>query len=187
MANAWLTRDVRVTVPHTIRVILRGSLRACVCAKDVILHLLALPLFRSGHGIGKVLEFAGDGILALPLDERATLTNMAVEGGAFTGIIEADDIVVAQLAECRTLGQSELRRLIVRADANAEYDETLDVDLAAVVPMVATPGHPRNAVPLHTLAAEVPIDIAYGGSCDRGEKTGTDLHAVFLAQALTQG
>ncbi|HEV3190826.1 MAG TPA: aconitase family protein [Polyangiaceae bacterium] len=187
MANAWLTRDVRVIVPETIRVTLHGSLRAGVCAKDVMLHLLALPLFRSGKGIGRALEFAGDGILALSLDERATLTNMAVEAGAFTGIIEADEVVVAHLAESRTLGQSEVRGLIVRADADAEYCETLDIDLSAVVPMVATPGDPRNGVPLHMLAAEVPIDIAYGGSCTGGKKADMDMYGLVLAKALAKG
>ncbi len=88
MANAWLTRDVRVTVPDTVRFELHGRLRPGVCAKDVMLHILGRPLFKSGEGIGKVLEFAGDGIAPLPLDERATLTNMAVEAGGFTGIIE---------------------------------------------------------------------------------------------------
>jgi len=187
MANAWLTRDVRVTVPETIRVTLRGRLRPGVCAKDVMLHLLALPLLRSGKGIGKALEFAGDGMLALSLDERATLTNMAVEAGAFTGIIEADEVVVAHLAESRTLGQSEVRRHIVRADADAEYSETLDIDLSAVVPMVATPGDPRNGVPLHTLAADVPIDIAYGGSCTGGKRADMDMYGLVLAKALAKG
>ena len=86
MANAWMTRDVRVTVPETARFVLEGALGPGVCAKDVMLHLLAQPFFRSGDGIGKVLEFSGQGVSRLPLDERATLTNMAVEAGGFTGI-----------------------------------------------------------------------------------------------------
>ena len=187
MANAWATRDVRVTVPQTIRVILRGSLRSGVCAKDLMLHLLSLPFFRSGQGIGKVLEFAGEGISGLVLDERATLTNMAVEAGAFTGIIEADEIVVEQLAEQRTLDSCDVRRRIVRADPSAEYCETIDIDLWAVVPMVATPGDPRNGVPLHALAAQAPIHIAYGGSCTGGKKTDMDMYALVLAKAVAKG
>ena len=65
-----------------------------VRAKDVMLHILSQPFFKTGEGIGKVLEFAGEGVASMPLDERATLTNMAVEAGGFTGIIEADEVVV---------------------------------------------------------------------------------------------
>ena len=80
MANSWFTRDVRVGVPESVRVDLRGALREGVCAKDVMLHLLSDVFFKSGDGIGKVLEFGGPGTVALSLDERSTLTNMAVEG-----------------------------------------------------------------------------------------------------------
>ncbi|MHC4515954.1 MAG: aconitase family protein, partial [Planctomycetota bacterium] len=101
MANAWFTKDVRVRVPETARINLRGSLPEGVCAKDVMLYLLSDEFFKSGDGIGKVLEFAGDGVVAMPMDERATLTNMAVEAGSFTGIIEADDVAVEYLREMR--------------------------------------------------------------------------------------
>src|SRR5260370_2624048 len=82
LANAWFTRDVRLKVPESVLFVLSGRLGPGVCAKDVMLHLLAQPFWRSGRGIGKVLEFTGEGTTALPLDERATLTNMAVEAGA---------------------------------------------------------------------------------------------------------
>ncbi|HRG98463.1 MAG TPA: aconitase family protein, partial [Polyangiaceae bacterium] len=97
MANAWFTKDVRVTVPETARFVLRGALRPGVCAKDVMLHVLSQEFFTSGAGIGKVLEFTGEGVRGLSLDERATLTNMAVEAGGFTGIIEADEVIVEYL------------------------------------------------------------------------------------------
>ncbi len=119
MANAWFTRDVRVKVPETVRFVLRGELRPGVCAKDVMLHILSLDHFKSGRGIGQVLEFAGEGIRTLPLDERATLTNMAVEAGSFTGIIEADDVVVDYLVKNRGLDADDVRKRIVRADEGA--------------------------------------------------------------------
>jgi 3-isopropylmalate/(R)-2-methylmalate dehydratase large subunit len=187
MANAWVTRDVRVTVPETARFVLRGALRPHVCAKDVMLHLLSQPFFKSGDGIGKVLEFAGEGIASLPLDERATLTNMAVEAGGFTGIIEADEVVVAYLAQQRGLDPDAVRPRIVRADPGAAYCATFDVDLGAVVPMVATPGDPRNGVPLGQLGAGVKIDIAYGGSCTGGKKADMDMYARVLADAVARG
>src|SRR6185312_2150822 len=127
MANAWFTKDVRVTVPETARFDLRGKLREGVCAKDVMLHILAMPFFKSGDGIGKVIEFASDGVRGLPLDERATLTNMAVEAGGFTGIIEADEVVVDYLVKQRGLNADDVRARIVRADDGATYCATFEV------------------------------------------------------------
>ena len=187
MANAWLTRDVRVTVPQTARFNLRGKLRPGVCAKDVMLHLLSQPFFKSSEGIGKVLEFAGDGIAHLSLDERATLTNMAVEAGGFTGIIEADEVVVDYLVRQRGLGAADVRRRIVKADPGATYCATFEVDLGAIVPMVATPGDPRNGVPLDDVGHGVKIDIAYGGSCTGGKKADMDMYARVLGDAVKKG
>jgi 3-isopropylmalate/(R)-2-methylmalate dehydratase large subunit len=187
MANAWVTRDVRVTVPETARFVLEGRLSPEVCAKDVMLHVLSQPFFKAGDGIGKVLEFAGDGVASLSLDERATLTNMAVEAGGFTGIIEADEAVVEYLVSQRGLVAEDVRRRIVRADAGATYCATFAIDLGAVVPMVATPGDPRNGVPLGTLSGDVKIDIAYGGSCTGGKKADMDMYARVLSRALSKG
>jgi 3-isopropylmalate/(R)-2-methylmalate dehydratase large subunit len=187
MANAWVTRDVRVTVPESARFVLRGKLGPHVCAKDLMLHVLSQPFFKTGQGIGKVLEFAGEGIASLSLDERATLTNMAVEAGGFTGIIEADETVVAYLVEARGLAADDVRGRILRADEGASYCATFEIDLAAVVPMVATPGDPRNGVPLDQLGPDVKIDIAYGGSCTGGKKADMDMYASVLADALARG
>ena len=188
MANSWFTADVRVRVPETVRFDFKGELRAGVCAKDVMLTILSLPHFKSGAGIGQVLEFGGEGIATLPLDERATLTNMAVEAGSFTGIIEADEVVVSYLAEMRGEDPEGLRARIVRADAEAEYAATFEIDLCEIVPMVATPGDPRNGVPLTALSEEpVAIDIAYGGSCTGGKRADMDMYARVLKAALDQG
>ncbi|HZF52225.1 MAG TPA: aconitase family protein [Polyangiaceae bacterium] len=191
MANAWLTRDVRVAVPKSARFNLHGRLRFGVTAKDVMLYLLAQPFWRSGEGIGKVLEFAGEGVRAMGLDERATLTNMAVEAGGFTGIIEADDVIVDYLVKQRGLREEDVRARIVKADEGAEYMATFDVDLSSIEPMVATPGDPRNGVPLRTLAdvsgGDVKINIAYGGSCTGGKKADMDMYASVLKRAVEQG
>ncbi|WP_394826424.1 aconitase family protein [Pendulispora albinea] len=187
MANAWFTKDVRVTVPETARFVLRGALPAGVCAKDVMLHVLSQPFFKTGQGIGKVLEFAGDGVAALPLDERATLTNMAVEAGGFTGIIEADETVVSYLAAQRGLDPESVRARIVKADPGASYVATFEIDLASLTPMVATPGDPRNGVPIDSLHEGVTIDIAYGGSCTGGKKADMDMYAAVLQSAVERG
>jgi len=190
MANSWFTKDVRVRVPESVRVDLTGALRDGVCAKDLMLHLLSDEFFKTGAGIGKVLEFAGPGVRAMGLDERATLTNMAVEAGGFTGIIEADDVVVDYLVEQRGLDAAEVRARIVHADEGASYCKTFEIDLGALVPTVATPGDPRNGIPLTELRAKqgkVAIDIAYGGSCTGGKKADMDMYAQVVRQAREKG
>ncbi len=88
MANAWYTKDIRIRVPETVKYVLKGEKRAEVAAKDVMLVILASEYMKTSQGIGKVLEFAGEDLMNWPMDERATLTNMAVEAGGTTGIIE---------------------------------------------------------------------------------------------------
>ena len=190
LANAWMTRDVRVRVPETVRFRLHGRLGPWVTAKDVMLFLLAQPYWRSGRGIGKVLEFCGDGVAELALDERATLTNMAVEAGGFTGIASADERVVQYLVEQRGLDAAKVRASIVQSDPEASYAETFDVDLATIEPMVALPGDPRNGVALREFVstrARVKIDIAYGGSCTGGKKSDMDMYAAVLGGAVARG
>lgn len=188
MANAWRTRDVRVRVPESVRFVLNGKMRAGVSAKDVMLHILAQPFFRGGDGIGKVLEFTGEGVRAMQLDERATLTNMAVEAGGFTGVIEADEVVVEELHAMRGTPKDEIRSRIVKSDEGASYFATFEFDLSAIEPMVASPGDPRNGVPVTSVAGrDVKIDIAYGGSCTGGKRADMDMYAAVLAPAAAKG
>ncbi|MFO0675530.1 MAG: aconitase family protein [Polyangiaceae bacterium] len=192
MANAWFTEDVRVTVPETAQFVLEGALRPGVCAKDVMLHILSQPFFKTGQGIGKVLEFSGEGVRSMSLDERATLTNMAVEAGGFTGIIEADEVVVDYLVTQRGADAAEVRKRIVKADPGASYLATFTIDLASVEPMVALPGDPRNGVALGDLRKtsgdqDVTIQIAYGGSCTGGKKADMDMYAEVLRKAVASG
>ena len=97
MANAWYTKDIRIRVPETVRFVLKGKRRADVSAKDVMLKILATDYMKDGRGIGQVLEFAGEGLSEMSIDERSTLTNMAVEAGGTTGIIEPDDVTLHYL------------------------------------------------------------------------------------------
>jgi len=187
IANAWMTEDVRVTVPESVRFVLRGRPGPGVAAKDVMLHLLSQPFFRTSQGIGKVLEFTGDGTRSLSIDERAVLTNMAVEAGGFTGIVEADEALVAHLASLRSIEPDRVRRGIVESDPDAVYLATFEVDLAEVPVMVATPGDPRNGRPLASLDAEVRVDIAYGGSCTGGKRGDMDAYARVFDAALRAG
>src|ERR1700741_4545416 len=101
MANAWYAKDIRIRVPETVRYVLKGRKRADVAAKDVMLVILATEYMKTSKGIGKVLEFAGEDLKNWSMDERATLTNMAVEAGGTTGIIEPDDQTLEYVVKMR--------------------------------------------------------------------------------------
>ncbi|HEX8285340.1 MAG TPA: aconitase family protein [Pyrinomonadaceae bacterium] len=187
MANAWYTKDIRVKVPEVVRFVLRGEKRADVSAKDVMLVILATDYMKQGKGIGQVLEFAGEGLKDWSIDERATLTNMAVEAGGFTGIIEPDEVTLRYLKETRGLSEEEIHAGFLRSDPDAEYAASFEIDLSEVRPMVATPGDPRNGLPVSELGEPVKIDIAYGGSCTGGKMADMDMYAAVLRSAVGQG
>src|SRR5712692_295702 len=116
MANAWFTKDIRIRVPETVRYVLKGTKRADVAAKDVMLYILATDYMKTSKGIGKVLEFAGDDLSNWSMDERATLTNMSVEAGGFTGIIEPDEFTLQYIVKMRGLDAQEVRKGFVFSD-----------------------------------------------------------------------
>ena len=188
MANAWYTRDVRVRVPQSVRFHLSGTLGADLSAKDVMLHILSLPYFKEGKAIGQVLEFGGPALALWDMDERATLTNMAVEGGGTTGIIPADEMTYQYLCDMRgAISRDEFDAGVVTPDENAQYAARFDIDLSTLSPMVATPGDPRNGVPLQDLDEREEIQIAYGGSCTGGKMHDMDLYAQVLQVARERG
>ncbi len=187
MANAWYTKDIRIKVPETVRYVLKGKKRSDVAAKDVMLHILATDYMKTSKGIGKVLEFAGDDLKNWSMDERATLTNMAVEAGGTTGIIEPDEVTLDYIVRTRGLDAEEVRKGFVYSDEDAEYAADFEIDLDAIRPMVATPGDPRNGIPIDELKEEVRIDAAYGGSCTGGKMADMDMYAEVLQSALDQG
>ncbi|HXI62347.1 MAG TPA: aconitase family protein [Pyrinomonadaceae bacterium] len=187
MANAWFTKDIRIRVPETVRYVFKGKKRADVAAKDVMLYILASEYMKSSKGIGKVLEFAGDDLMNWSMDERATLTNMAVEAGGTTGIIEPDEATLAYVVTMRGLDADTVRKGFVYSDADAEYAATFEIDLDEIRPMVALPGDPRNGIPIDQLTEEVRIDAAYGGSCTGGKMADMDMYARVLQNALAHG
>lgn len=185
MANAFVTGAVRLTLPASLRIELDGRLAAGVTAKDLALHLLALPFIREGGGVGKVFEFAGAAIAAMSTDERATLTNMTAELGGFTGIVAPDAETVRFLRERR--GLHFALEPWMCSDAGADYAQVIRVDCARVAPMVAAPGDPGNGLPLDGLAQPVRIDIAYGGSCTAGKREDFDHYHAVLRWAADRG
>jgi 3-isopropylmalate/(R)-2-methylmalate dehydratase large subunit len=186
MANAWYTKDIRIRVPETVRYVLKGKKRDDVAAKDVMLYILASEYMKSSKGIGKVLEFAGEDLKNWPMDERATLTNMAVEAGGTTGIIEPDEVTLDYVVRTRGLEPEEVRKGFVYSDPDAEYAAVFEINLDEIGPMVATPGDPRNGIPIDDLE-EVRIDAAYGGSCTGGKMADMDMYAEVLENALANG
>ena len=185
MANAFVTGAVRLTMPPVLRVEFEGPLPAGVTAKDLVLHLLALPAIRAGVGVGKVFEFAGSALRALATDERATLTNMTAELGGFTGLVEPDAETVRFLKERR--GIDFVLEPWMKSDPGASYADVIRIDCRAMSPMVARPGDPGNGVPLHDLAERVKVDIAYGGSCTAGKREDFDHYHAVLEWAAARG
>jgi 3-isopropylmalate/(R)-2-methylmalate dehydratase large subunit len=187
--NSWITKDVRVRVPESVKVIIRGKRRPNVTAKDFILVLLALDYIRSGKALAKVMEYSGEAVEELSVDERATMTNMAAEIGGFTGIVAPDAKVVDFLAERRGMNRAEAERMIagLTSDAGAEYAHVIELDAADIYPMVATPGDPGNGKFVRDLNTPVPVEIAYGGTCTAGKNEDMDMYARVLADAVREG
>ena len=185
MANAFVTGLVRFTMPQVLRIECEGRLPAGVAAKDLALHLLALPAIRGGAGLGRVFEFGGPAVRALDTDERATLTNMSAELGGFTGLVEPDTETQRFLRERR--GVEVALEPWMTSDPGAAYADTIRIDCTALSPIVARPGDPGRGVPLATVAERPRIDIAYGGSCTAGKRADFDQYHAVLAWAAGRG
>jgi 3-isopropylmalate/(R)-2-methylmalate dehydratase large subunit len=187
--NSWITRDVRLRVPESVKIVIRGRKPENVTAKDFILALLRLDYVRSGKAIGKIIEYAGEAVEALDIDERATLTNMAAEIGGFTGLVAPDQKTVDFLVQRRGLSRGDAERLVegLESDREAEYAEVIELDASQLRPMVALPGDPGNGLFISELGNEVKITIAYGGSCTAGKKEDMDMYARVLAEAVKRG
>ena len=187
--NSWITKDVRVRIPESVKIVIRGEKHPNVTAKDFILKILSLDYVRSGKALAKVMEYAGEAIEALSVDERATMTNMAAEIGGFTGIVAPDQKVVEFLVERRGMDRKQAESMIrgLHSDPDAEYAEVIELDAAEITPMVATPGDPGNGKYIRDLNTPVPVELAYGGTCTAGKNEDMDMYAAVLADALKGG
>ena len=188
--NSWITKDVRVSVPPSFKVVVNGTPAENVTAKDYMLEILRHPYIRDGHAIGQIIEYAGPAVEALSIDERATMTNMAAEVGAFTGIVAADEKSVEFMVNERGMDRSRAESLIegMQSDPDAEYVKIIEIDASAIRPMAALPNDPGNGVFIDELEADrIRIDIAYAGSCTAGKKEDMDMYARVLAEADDMG
>lgn len=187
--NAWITKDVRVRVPETVKIVIRGLKPANVTAKDIILEILRTPYVKNGEALGKVIEYSGSAVESLSVDERATMTNMAAEIGGFTGIVAPDQKAVNFLVERRGMARADAERLCegLSSDPDAQYAKVIEVDASQLRPLVALPGDPGNGIFINEMGREIRIDIAYGGSCTAGKNEDMDMYAEVFSEALASG
>lgn len=147
-----------ITVPKTVKVELTGKLRDHVAAKDVILEVLRIMSVKGG--VGKIVEYAGDGVKTLSVPERATITNMGAELGATTSVFPSDEITYQFLkAQGRDKDFVELK-----ADDDAVYDEIIKIDLSKLTPLAAMPHMPDNVKTVDEIGP-IKIDQVCIGSC----------------------
>jgi len=187
--NSWITKDVRLQVPETLKVVVRGTKPDNVTAKDFMLEILRHPYVKGGQAIGKLVEYCGDAVEALSVDERATMTNMTAEVGGFTGYVAPDAKTVEYLMDYRKMTQSEAERLCegLESDPRAEYCEVIEIDAGAIRPMIALPGDPGNGLYIDDVQGRIKVDIAYAGSCTAGKKEDMDMYARVLTEAAGRG
>ncbi len=187
--NSWITNDVRLTVPETVKVVVRGAKPANVTAKDFMLEILRHPYVKSGQAIGKLVEYCGDAVESLSVDERATMTNMTAEVGGFTGYVAPDEKTAAYLVEYRGMSRAAATRLCrdLASDPGAAYCEVIEIDASAIRPMMALPGDPGNGQYIEDAPPRVKVDIAYAGSCTAGKKEDMDMYARVLGEAAERG
>lgn len=160
MGCGMITGEAWFKVPSAIRFELKGALKPWVSGKDVILHIIGMigvdgALYRS-------MEFTGEGVHSLSMDDRFTIANMAIEAGAKNGIFPVDDKTIAYMEE-----HSRKKYTAYEADEDAVYDETYVIDLGEIEPTVSFPHLPENT---HTVAesGDVAIDQVVIGSCTNG-------------------
>ncbi|AUG58344.1 aconitate hydratase [Acetivibrio saccincola] len=147
-----------LTMPKVCKVTLKGKLRPWVSAKDIILEVLRIMTVKGG--VGKIIEYAGDGIKSLTVPERATITNMGAELGATTSIFPSDEVTREFLkAQGREEDWVELK-----PDPDAVYDEELEIDLSSLEPLAAKPHSPDNVEKVKDIG-KIKVDQVAIGSC----------------------
>lgn len=153
-----------IPMPKMTRINLHGYLKPWVSAKDVILKVLRIMSVKGG--VGKIIEYGGDGVKTLTVPERATITNMGAELGATTSIFPSDEITLAFLkAQGRENDWTE-----ILPDADAEYDEVIDIDLCSLEPMAACPHMPDNVKTTKEIG-KIKVDQVAIGSCTNSSYT----------------
>ena len=164
-----------ITMPKMVRVTLKNKLAPWTSAKDIILEVLRIMTVKGG--VGKIVEYAGDGLASLTVPERATITNMGAELGATTSIFPSDEVTKAFLkAQGREESWTE-----IKADADAQYDEEIEIDLATLKPLIAKPHMPDQVVTVKEIEG-IKVDQVCIGSC-----TNSSLFDMLKVAAILKG
>ena len=160
MAAGMATGEAWFKVPAAIRFHLTGKLPRSCSGKDVILTIIGK--IGVDGALYKSMEFTGPGVAALTMDDRLCICNMAIEAGAKNGIFPVDEVTMKYLE-----GRSERAPRVFEADPDASYEQTVEIDLSAIVPTVACPHLPENTHPARELG-NIKIDQVVIGSCTNG-------------------
>ncbi|MBQ7346932.1 MAG: 3-isopropylmalate dehydratase large subunit [Clostridia bacterium] len=160
MACGMATGKAWFKVPSAIKFVLKGKLNKYVSGKDVILHIIGM--IGVDGALYKSMEFVGEGVAALTVFDRLTISNMAIEAGAKNGIFEVDDATLAYVNE-----RAQKPYTVYKADPDAEYDETYEIDLSKIKSTVAFPHLPENTRTIDEVG-DVRIDQIVIGSCTNG-------------------
>lgn len=160
MAAGMATGEAWFKVPEAIRFVLKNKPGKWVSGKDVILHIIGL--IGVDGALYKSMEFAGDGLQFLSMDDRFAMANMAIEAGGKNGIFEVDDKTLEYVRE-----HSDKPYKVYKADSDARYSETYEIDLSKVKPTVAFPHLPSNARTIDNVG-NIKIDQVVIGSCTNG-------------------
>ena len=169
MAAGMATGMAWFKVPSAIKFNLTGKLPSNCSGKDVILTIIGM--IGVDGALYKSMEFVGDGAHGLSMDDRLCICNMAIEAGAKNGIFPVDDVTMEYLN-----GRSERGPVVYEADADAEYEKVVDIDLSKIVPTVACPHLPENTHPASELH-DIKIDQVVIGSCTNGRME--DMEAAY--------
>ena len=161
MAAGMATGKAWFKVPGAIRFNLTGKLSQWVSGKDVILHIIGM--IGVDGALYKSMEFVGDGIASLTMDDRFTIANMAIEAGGKNGIFPVDDQALLYMKE-----HSMKTPVVYEADEDAVYDEEYTIDLGALRPTIALPHLPENTKTIDEITEDVKIDQVVIGSCTNG-------------------
>ena len=160
---AFATGKSWFRVPSSIKINYSGKRNRWVGGKDLILYTIGK--IGVAGALYKSLEFIGEAIRNLPMEDRLTMCNMAIEAGAKNGIVEPDNMTVEYLKERGVLpDQYE----IIKSDDDAEYDEVIDINVDDIAPQVAFPHLPENAIAVDDIKEDIKIDQAFIGSCTNG-------------------
>ena len=173
MAAGMATGKCWFKVPGAIRFVLEGTLAPNVSGKDVILHIIGR--IGVGGALYRSMEFVGDGVASLSMDDRLTICNMAIEAGAKNGIFEVDDVTRAYV---KGRVQHEYREY--RADVDAIYEQTYTIDLSTIKPTVAFPHLPENTKTVDEITEPIAIDQVVIGSCTNGRISDMEAAARIL-------